>query len=139
MITVVAERKPHEPKLKKPKELKGVKPFMSYKWGGVTTCQAFMCEYDVWVNHHDWCSVVHYGANVNYRQHFVYSDGFTAPVSKGDAWIKLEKVLMFPNRTAVARRITEECLILEDSRFCVDDERMFVDVYLKAWEVKHAS
>lgn len=135
MIIIVSERRPGEPKLKKPKELKGVKPFMSYKWGGVTTCQAFINGDDLWINHHDWCSVVHYGANVDYKKHFIYSDGFTAPVSKGDAWIWFGGILKYPNRSAVIRNIVHECL---ESRFCMDDERMFVDVYIKAKELDDA-
>lgn len=136
MIVIVSERHPYGPKLKKPKELKGVKPFKSYKWGGVTACQAFIKGDDVWINHHDWCSITHYGADVKYKSRFIYSDGFTAPVSKGDAWIKLEKVLNYPNKVAVVQQITYECLVAEESRFCHDDERMFVDIYLDAWEVQ---
>lgn len=140
MIVIVSERRPGEPKLKKPKELKGIKPFTSYKWGGVTTCQAFINGDDLWINHHDWCSVAHYGVDAKYRKkHFVYSDGFTAPVSKGDAWIRFGGILKYPNRSAVIRDIVHECLELDESRFCMDDERMFVDVYIKAKGVKESA
>ena len=131
MITIISERRFNEPKLKKPKELKGVKPFMSYKWGGVTTCQAFIQENNIWINHHDWCSIALYGLDVKYKSHFVYSDGFEAPVLKGDAWIKISEA-MDGKIINVIRRITEECLINSNSRFCVDDERMFIDVIVNA-------
>ena len=131
MIHIVSERSPFDTKkLKKPKELKGVRPIFSLKWGGVTSCQVFVKDKDVWINHHDWCSHTFYGANIKYKQHFVYNDGFTAPTVKGDAWIVMRGVVdMKP--TEVLRGITYETEILDGSRFCRDDSRMFEDVVVR--------
>ncbi len=132
MISIVSERRPWEPKLKKPKELKGIKSFLTYIWGGITGCQAFIAGVDVWVNHHDWCSIP--SKNTKYgKRHFVYNDAFNTPVVKGDAWIVLKGVMLFTKRTEALRAIFQECVV-DGSRFCMDDCRMFEDVYLKAWE-----
>lgn len=128
MIQIISERSPFDTKkLKKPKELKGVKPMFSVKWGGVTTCQVFVKSSDVWINHHDWCSHTFYGANNKYKQHFVYSDGFTAPTVKGDAWIVMRGVVGMEPVEAL-RVIMYETEIMDDSRFCRDDSRMFEDI-----------
>lgn len=137
MICVISERAPNQPKLKKPKQLKGIKPCLSYKWGGITACQVFIDGSDIWINHHDWCSRVFYQAKVKYKHSFIFNDGFEAPVLKGDAWIVLKSVLNFSKITDVLRVITYECLIDDNSRFCHDDERMFIDVVTELWRTKY--
>lgn len=131
MITVISERTPtSKDKLSKPKELKGVKPLFSVKWGGITTCQVFVKDVDVWVNHHDWCSVSFYGAAVKSNHHYGYSDAFTAPTVKGDAWIKLTGLLSMRPVEAL-RMVTAETELSDDSRFCRDDTRMLEDIIAK--------
>lgn len=133
MIEIISERPPFsDEKLKKPKELKGIKPVFSLKWGGVTSCQVFINGDDVWINHHDWCSKTFYGAGAEYKQHFVYSDGFTAPTKKGNAWIVMRGLTRVRAVDAI-RRISSEAekAINPNSRFCRDDVRMFEDIVLK--------
>ena len=131
MIVVVSERTPtSKNKLSKPKELKGIKPLFSVKWGGITTCQVFVKDTDVWVNHHDWCSVSFYGTVVKSNHHYGYSDAYTAPTVKGDAWIKLTGLLNMRPVEAL-RMVTIETELSDDSRFCCDDTRMFEDIVAK--------
>ena len=131
MITVVSERTPtSKDKLSKPKELKGVKPLFSVKWGGVTACQVFVKGVDIWVNHHDWCSVSFYGTTVKSNHCYGYSDAFTAPTVKGDAWIKLAGLLSTRPVEAL-RMVTTETELNDGSRFCRDDIRMFEDIITK--------
>lgn len=132
MISIVSERVPGDPKkLKKPKELRGVRPFTSYRWGGVTACQAFIKGEDLWVKHNDWCSYVKYGGcNSNMgmaARLYSYSDNF-APIAivQGQAWIRLEGVLAMEWAEAVTLIDAETG---DSTRFCMDDWRMFRDLY----------
>lgn len=95
-------------KFKKPKELKGVKPFISYRYCKDVTCQAFIKNDDLWIKHCGW--------------YMFYK-----------AWIKINGILKYPNKTSIIRKITHDSLIDENSRFNSDDCRMFIDVCLKAW------
>ena len=130
MISVVSERVPGDPsKLRKPKELRGVRPFASDRWGGCTSCQAFIKGGDLWVKHNDWCSHIEYAGGVKATTNgtYIYSDNF-APMTivKGQAWIRLEGVLAMGWLEA-ATLIDAET---EDgTRFCMDDWRMFRDLY----------
>lgn len=137
MVTVISECKPGD-KLPKPRELKGVKPAFSYKWGGVTSCPVFVVGNDIWIKHRDWCSLIMYGrSDVKYSRHFLYSDGFTAPTIKGTAYIRIEgsAAVKLGHRAETIRRVQRVCG--PDSRFCSDDMRMFIDVLMKIWRLQH--
>ena len=134
MITVISERAPtSKDKLPKPKELKGVKPLFSVKWGGITTCQVFVKGVDVWINHHDWCSVSVYGAKAKSNRHYGYSDAFTAPTIKGDAWIRLTGLLSMRPVEAL-RMVTAETELNGNTSFCRGDARMFEDIVTKLYK-----
>lgn len=128
MISIVLERAPGDLKrLRKPKELRGVCPFTSYRWGGFTSCQAFICGADLWVKHNDWCSYVEYGGrNEATSGAYTYSDNFAPRVIvRGQAWIRLEGVLTMDWLEAV-RLIDAETGY--GTRFCMDDWRMLHDL-----------
>lgn len=134
VISIVSERAPWDPeKLKKPRELRGVRPFMSYRWGGCTACQAFIKGGDLWVKHNDWCSYVEYGGrNEATSGAYVYSDNFAPRVIvRGQAWIRLEDVLDMDWADAT-RLIDEETG--DGTRFCMDDWRMLRDLFDAARE-----
>lgn len=134
MISVVSERVPgdHE-KLRKPKELRGVRPFTSYRWGGCTSCQAFVQGGDLWVRHNDWCSYVEYGGDVKATNGtYTYSDNFAPRVIvRGQAWIRMGGVLTMGRAEATALIDAETG---DGTRFCMDDWRMFRDLYDMARE-----
>lgn len=129
MISIVSERVPGDPKkLRKPEELRGVRPFTSYRWGGCTSCQAFIKGGDLWVKHNDWCSYIEYGNhNKATNRTYTYSDNF-APTTTvlGQAWIRLEGVLAMGWTEAVTLIDVETG---DGTRFCMDDWRMFRDLY----------
>lgn len=134
MIEIISEQLPGSPvKLKKPKELKGVKPLFSVKWGGRIACQVFISGADVYVNHHDWCSISLYGRDNKYKHHYGYNDGFTAPTVRGNAWIKLVGIIAM-QPTEALRAISWDTEIDANSRFCCDDTRMFEDIVSKLWK-----
>lgn len=132
MIDVMYECEPGG-KLSKPKELKGVKPLFSYKWGGITSCPVFIAGDDIWIKHCDWCSLTLYGRkNTKYRQAFVYSDGFTAPTIKGTAYIRITDAIRC-QRGCRSRCLSAMWENYDDSRYCMDDMRMFNDVTVEVW------
>ena len=134
VISITSERAPGDPKkLRKPRELRGVRPFTSYRWGGCTACQAFIKGADLWVKHNDWCSYVEYGGrNEATNGTYTYSDNFAPRVIvRGQAWIRLEGVLDMDWADAT-RLIDAETG--DGTRFCMDDWRMFRDLYDMARE-----
>lgn len=134
VISVVYERMPGDPKkLRKPAELRGVRPFTSYRWGGCTACQAFIHGDDLWVKHNDWCSYVEYGGrNEATSGAYTYSDNFAPRVIvRGQAWIRLEGVLDMDWADAT-RLIDAETG--DGTRFCMDDWRMLRDLFDAARE-----
>lgn len=138
MISIVSERAPWDPeKLKKPRELRGVRPFMSYRWGGCTACQAFIHGDDLWVKHNDWCSYVAYRnqcSSAPVRRGngaYVYSDNFAPSVIvRGQAWLRLEGVLALDWADATFMIDVETG---DGTRFCMDDWRMLRDVFDAAY------
>ena len=130
MIEIVSERSPGGRKIKKPEELHGVRSVLSYKWGGATFCQIFKAGNDMWVHHKDWCSLVLYGAEAPKAKKFIYNDSFSSPAVRGEAWIRFKDIFKYERKAEVLHMLMQECLIDKTSRFCHDDYRMFVDVYL---------
>ena len=134
MLDVISERRYGEPRLKKPPELKGLKPFYTHKYSGKSACPAFIHGADIWVKHTDWCSTELYGVERKERR-FVYLDTWGAVVLRGHAWIRMTGILLYDSRYEAVRQITYDCLIAEGSRFCTDDERMLTSIYVQAADV----
>lgn len=96
-----------EPKLSKPKELKGVKQSFTTEWiYKKCTCPCFVKDNDLWIHHKDFFSQSHkptdlidYTMPLDYRlkkyfgqdnptlKHFVYSDCWGDVVLRNEAWI----------------------------------------------------
>ena len=137
MIEIISERRPlSKKKLSKPKELKGIKQEFSYKYGSGRKMPVFICGEDIWINHKDWCSISGTELERIYFQKthmkFIYNDCFSAGVVRpGYAWIRLNGAMDSKVKTTeIIRKIVKECLI-DNSRFCIDDERMFCDCVIR--------
>lgn len=140
MIRIVSEGRPKGENLKKPDALKGISPFISYKWGGSTACPAFIKGNDVWIKHRDWRSLTLYNRPaVQGKKRFIYADSFTAPTIRGESWIVMENVLAFESRAQTVMKIADECMLGKDSPFCMDDCRMFQDIYISAYQTRYGN
>jgi hypothetical protein len=73
-FVVVSSRKYGQPKLVKPRELKGVSASFSVLYLKNCSCQCFVFGDDVWIKHRDWCSQELYEHDHEFRKKFVYND-----------------------------------------------------------------
>lgn len=105
-----------EPKLDKPKELKGIKQYGSVSYiGKKCTCPIFLKGDDVWIKHNDYFSSslqptqqdvedTHSFVDLEYmtkkylgktkKAHFIYPDAFGGIVLKNQAWICLKDIII---------------------------------------------
>ena len=98
-----------DPKLKKPKELKGIKQAFSVDYiRGKCRCQVFIEGNDIWIKHRDYFSpsmklptedigapldvLVNKYLDKKKGKKFIYGDAWGAIVLRSEAWIKLENV-----------------------------------------------
>lgn len=112
MIEIVSER-PYKsfPKISKPQELKGIKPFIRYKWQyrrTSVTSEGYIKYPDVWIKLGAWFA--------------------------GYAWLRVKNVLRYERATDMLRQITHDTLISEKSRFCDTDWRTITDICIAAWK-----
>ena len=112
-ITIMAER-PYSswPKISKPKELRGIKPFAShtarlYNGRVSLTSHGFIRHPDVWIKLNGWFA--------------------------GFAWIKVKNALEHERVTDLLRQITHDTMISKKSRFNHEDCRTITDLCVKAW------
>lgn len=99
-----------EPKLSKPKELKGIKQAFSVDYiRNKCRCQVFIKDNDIWIKHKDYFSeIIHpepheMGMPLNYfaEKHlgrnrpakFIYEDAWGSVVTRNESWIILENVI----------------------------------------------
>lgn len=95
-----------QPKLKKPKELTGIKQSFSVDWiPKKCTCQCFVTGDDLWIKHRDFFSASHkpapenngtplnyrlqkyFGVNKSYLDRFIYADCWGDIVLRNEVWI----------------------------------------------------
>lgn len=94
-----------QPKLDKPKELKGIKQSFSVQWNKNCTCQCFVKDNDLWIKHRDFFSSSHkhlpedngtpltyrikkyFGVSKSYLDKFIYSDCWGDIILRNEAWI----------------------------------------------------
>lgn len=102
-----------QPKLPKPKELRGIKQSFSIPHNPKCKCQVFIKGDDVWVKHRDYFSPSlvkpeDYGKPLGQlydkymgkdkSQKFVYEDAWGDIIARSEAWIKLEGLLVDAKR-----------------------------------------
>lgn len=92
-----------QPKLAKPKELKGIKQSFTAQWNPKCQCQCFIKDNDLWIKHRDFFSSSHkpqkedIGSPLSYRmkkyfgqsksEKFIYADNWGSIVLRNEAWI----------------------------------------------------
>lgn len=99
-----------EPKLAKPKELKGIKQILSIEYiPKKCRCQVFILDNDVWIKHGDYFSETispephELGMPLDYfaEKHlgksrpkkFIYGDAWGSVVARNEAWIKIDNLV----------------------------------------------
>ena len=126
---VVSFRKYGEPKLTKPKELKGIKQFDSIDYiPKKCKCQIFIKDNDVFIKHNDYFSPIledtdeslfgtplnvrikYYGINRDSKNKFIYPDTWGDIVLRQQAWIKISNLKFIVDRGEFEPKILYQIL-----------------------------
>lgn len=107
-----------EPKMSKPKELRGIKSCFSVEWNNKCKCQCFAKGNDLWIKHRDFFSQSHIptiedmGTPLTYRltkyfnvdksclNKFVYPDSWGEIVLRNEAWIVFRNIKSINKRNS---------------------------------------
>lgn len=125
-FSIINSRKYNEPKLPKPKELKGLKQSYTVEFGGKSKCGIFLIDNDVYIKHNDYFSpslkggynfdTMPLSSKLNTLgiskkgKKFVYSDDWGDIVLKQEAWILLKNILVDIKNKIHPVRIRHEIL-----------------------------
>lgn len=94
-IIIHSKRVWGQPKLLKPKELKGIKQSFSVDWiPKKCVCKCFILNNDFYIQHRDFGSINIHNHNHEFRRKFIYNDTFGCVVLRGEAWIKIENFII---------------------------------------------
>lgn len=95
-IEILSSREFGEPKLSKPKELKGIKQAGTALFGPKCKCPFYLTPSHVYVKHRDFFSpsisfpdALRLGIIDNFNKKFVYNDNFGSVVLRSEAWLKI--------------------------------------------------
>ncbi len=133
-VIIHSSRQYGQPRLKKPKELHGIKRAFSVDWiYKKCRCQCFVLDNDIYIKHRDFDSIPLYTLTdedetrlgIKRKEKFIYKDNWGCVVLRGEAWIILKDVIIdirndvFPVRIvqSLAEQITGEIGCHEWERF----------------------
>ena len=144
-------RKYGEPKMKKPKELNGIKESFSVDFiPKKCKCQCFVLGNDLWIKHRDFFSEEmqydkeDFGTPLEYRTNkylgkekkgkFVYNDCWGSIINRNEAWIVFKNLIdkkeLIGNSSLMAREMLKafsEYHEVEDTYFCGGDWEYFFE------------
>lgn len=99
-IEIISQRLWGEPKLEKPKALKGVKPYESILFFQ-SLCPVFFSDKKMWVKHRDFLSshisfetAMQHGIIQGWNKKFCYNDNYAGCILRGEAWITVSYDLL---------------------------------------------
>lgn len=130
-----------QPKLPKPKELKGINKAFNINFFKNCSCQCFVKGNDLWIKHRDYFSqpidkpedsgtpleyrIKKYGIDSKVNSGFVYNDCWGAIVGRNEAWIIIKDVIPQVNRCSereLSTVIIEEfCKMERMSKYDLDE------------------
>lgn len=103
-----------QPKLTKPKELKGINRAFSVNFLKNCSCQCFIKDNDIWIKHSDYFSsslkdsntfgtpleyrIKYYGLSSKKRSGFVYNDCWGDIVLRNEAWLVIRNIIPLAKR-----------------------------------------
>lgn len=100
-IEILSERRYGEPKLKMPKDLKGIKKAGSVPWGTRCQCPVYITSTHAYIKHRDWFSpciskekAKTAGIIGDWNKKFVYNDNFGSVVLRCEAWLRIPRSLL---------------------------------------------
>lgn len=129
-----------EPKLQKPKELKGVKEVFSIDYiPRKCKCKVYIVRDDLWIYHRDFFSQEIYDHNHEFRRKFIYNDSFGAIVLRNEAYIHITDFCKYIDerwrlRDKVIELFEEKMNIERYELFSSNDERMIEEIINKLYK-----
>lgn len=100
-IEILSSRRYGEPKLKMPKELKGIHKAGSVPWGPKCACRVYITPTHIYLKHRDWFSpcislekAKQAGIINKWDSKFVYNDNFGSVVLRCEAWLRMPRSLL---------------------------------------------
>lgn len=100
-IEILSTRRYGEPKLKMPKELKGIKKAGSVPWNSKCACPVYITPTHIYLKHRDWFSpyipiheAVQAGIIDPRKNRFIYNDNFGSVVLRCEAWLRMPLSLL---------------------------------------------
>ena len=92
-IEIYSKRRYGEPKLPKPKELKGIKQSFTVDWiPKKCRCAGYVLDNDIYIKHRDFGSIALYGQEHEFRKRFIYKDEYGCVVLRGEAWLVIKNI-----------------------------------------------
>lgn len=129
-----------QPKLAKPKELKGINRAFSIDFLKNCSCQCFIKDNDIWIKHRDYFSsslvneetlgtpleyrVKYYGINSKKSSGFIYADCWGDIVLRNEAWLVIKNIIPIAktyNEYELSRiLVTEFCKLEHINKYYLD-------------------
>lgn len=110
----ISKRSYGEPKLKKPNELKGIKPIFSITCG-IRKNQIFKKNNDIWIKDNDYFSIYltqeeakRRGLKFKVREKFIYQNNFAPVILRGEGWICIKNLLLYIDDLDIKQRLCKE-------------------------------
>lgn len=109
-----SKRRYGEPKLTKPKILRGIMPVFSIMMIGRKN-QIYIQNNDVWIKANDYFSedisqeeAIERGIKIKIREKLCYKNNYVAVTLRGEGWICIQNLLLFINDKSIYRRLNEK-------------------------------
>lgn len=101
-IEIISQRRWGEPKLKPPKELKGITKAGTIPFGEKCKCPVYITQTDIYIKHRDFFSpsislqeAKDAGIIDKRKPKFIYNDNFGSAVLRCEAWLRMPLMLPF--------------------------------------------
>lgn len=139
-IQIISQRHYGEPKLKKPKELKGITQIGNVPFGPKCKCPVYLTNKQIYLKHRDFFSpsismphAKYAGIIDKWNQKFMYNDNFGSAVLRCEAWLRIPKLLitqwqgLLP-QCGLCIAMAQAVNLPEDALFNYDWEHMFEEL-----------
>jgi hypothetical protein len=139
-IEILAERRYGEPKLKTPKELKGIAKAGTVPFGPKCSCPVYVTDSHIYLKHRDFFSpcislqqAKDSGIINKWNPKFIYNDNFGSVVLRCEAWLRIPKLLITQWQGLLPQyglciAMAQTVNLPEEALFTYDWEHMFEEL-----------
>lgn len=139
-IEIISERRYGEPKLKMPKELKGIPKVGTVPFGAKCKCPVYITATHIYLKHRDYFSpcislqqAKAAGIIENWNPKFIYNDNFGGVVLRCEAWLCIPEILITQRQGLLPQyglciAMAQAVNLPEEALFTYDWEHMFEEL-----------